>query len=159
GTAKSPAWACSAEVDGIAKAFAKTDLPVCGANEFLYPTSTTSLGCRLIESKGAIGAKPTWQWSADTYSLRVQNPAGVWGPWVYLRGDQGCYFKWNLGSWGACSAVCSPPSGTQTRTVTCQRNCSGVITNVADGNCVSPKPGASQSCSGPVCANCPLPWG
>lgn len=50
--------------------------------------------------------------------------------------------------WGACSAVACGTSGTQTRTVQCQRN-DGAF--VGDVFCTSPKPATSQSCSAPAC--------
>lgn len=97
-------WYCQPETDGTVKAFGKTALPTCGANEYLYPETPTQFGCRALNLKGAIGAAPAWQWSADGHSLRVQAPNGTWGPWVYLRGDSGCYYKWLIGAWSACSS-------------------------------------------------------
>jgi len=57
-------------------------------------------------------------------------------------------YVWLSGAWGSCSEACA--GGTQSRSVTCQRN-DGVT--VSDSNCSGTKPAGSQSCNIQLCAN------
>ena len=58
-----------------------------------------------------------------------------------------CYtYSWNTGWWWSCSASCG--WGTQTRTVSCQRNDG---TTASDSFCTGTKPAVSQSCNTQAC--------
>ena len=60
-------------------------------------------------------------------------------------------FSWKSGAWGTCSKTCN---GTQTRTVTCNRDSDNKV--FADSNCSGTKPATSQTCG----TTCPTtgPW-
>jgi hypothetical protein len=64
--------------------------------------------------------------------------------------SQSCIGKttcgWVAGTWSGCSARCG--SGTMTRSVTCMDGAGGTM---PDTYCLTTRPTASQSCSGPVC--------
>ena len=60
-------------------------------------------------------------------------------------------FSWKSGSWGTCSKACN---GTQTRTVTCNRDSDNKV--FADSKCSGSKPATSQTC-GTSCATTG-PW-
>jgi hypothetical protein len=73
-------------------------------------------------------------------------------------------YTWQIGQWGACSAIQCGTQGTQSRSVICVRDQDGAT--VDDSLCPSPKPSISQVCSAPACDNnppppqaCALPWG
>ncbi|MCF7815915.1 MAG: hypothetical protein K9M10_02900 [Candidatus Pacebacteria bacterium] len=57
-------------------------------------------------------------------------------------------YSWVSSSWGACSLSCG--SGTQNRTVSCQRD-DGLV--VDDSSCLGAKPALSQSCNTQSCCN------
>ncbi len=61
-------------------------------------------------------------------------------------------YAWSTGVFGACSSSCG--GGSQTRSVTCQRN-DGV--SVADSYCSGSKPAASQACNTQACVVACLP--
>ncbi len=56
-------------------------------------------------------------------------------------------YSWFTGPWSSCSAECG--SGTQTRTVYCERESDGA--QVSDSFCSGSKPAESQGCTGPGC--------
>ena len=53
-------------------------------------------------------------------------------------------YAWQTGSWSTCSNQCG---GTQTRPVTCRRQCDGAT--VSDGFCTTTRPASSQACGSP----------
>lgn len=65
--------------------------------------------------------------------------------------SSGCTYGWYTGSYGSCSTSCG--TGTQTRTVYCQRSDG---TKVADSYCSGTKPSTSVSCSST--SGCTYSW-
>lgn len=90
---------------------------------------------------------------------RVCNNGNLSGSYLHLNctvQSPSYTYSYVVGNFGACSATACGTSGTQTRSVVCQRN-DGVA--VADSYCSGTKPATSQPCSAPACtsASCPLP--
>jgi len=66
-------------------------------------------------------------------------------------GTSTCTYAWITSAYGSCSTTCG--TGTQSRTVTCQRS-DGV--NVTDSYCTTTKPVASRACT--VITSCTYAW-
>ena len=89
------------------------------------------------------GASGTWyETSSRTFTGLTNGTAYTF--YIQRKNTTGSCTSWSASTTGSCSATACGGSGTQTRTVTCQRSDG---TTVADSYCTGNKPSTSQSCT------------